>query len=269
MSGLRMPWQCHQVSEWPTFCNCWKKGRQTPAVADVLAPAAGACRASLWGCRSLRPHLTTRSTLIWTSPHLSRQTQGQRLALDPSSGGGHWQWHHDSEPVTVPQVCAERTMLPVGFLAGQLAAAGSPTYTSLHLACHVVWHLLFLACCSIKAEPDSSVKPGSPISVSAKVRRNQAPVAVVTLLVRINYAPEQQLPMTASGSPGGSLAVQPSYSQPASRWPGWQLLCAGCERHRRHLDLAASKDALLPSRPLLVLSQRCCGCVVSCCLHRC
>jgi hypothetical protein len=56
--------------------------------------------------------------------------------------------------------------------------------------------------CSIKAKPDSNVSPGSPIAVTAKVRRNQGAVSSVTLLVRINYAPEQQLPMTAEGSPG-------------------------------------------------------------------
>ena len=39
-------------------------------------------------------------------------------------------------------------------------------------------------------------------TVTAKVRHNQAPVSSVTLLVRINYAPEQQLPITAEGSPG-------------------------------------------------------------------
>jgi hypothetical protein len=41
--------------------------------------------------------------------------------------------------------------------------------------------------------------------VTAKVRRNQAPIADVTLLLRINYTPEQQIPMTASGDAGGCL----------------------------------------------------------------
>ena len=36
----------------------------------------------------------------------------------------------------------------------------------------------------------------------AKVRRNQAAVSSVTLLAGIDYAPEQQLLMTAEGSPG-------------------------------------------------------------------
>lgn len=61
--------------------------------------------------------------------------------------------------------------------------------------------------CSISADPDSAVSPGTPITVSTKLRRNQAPVAFATLLARVNYAPEQELPMTAGGDAGG--------------WSGW------------------------------------------------
>lgn len=57
-------------------------------------------------------------------------------------------------------------------------------------------------CCSIEAQPEGAVSPGTSISVSAKIRRNQAPVASVTLLVRAKYAAEQRIPMTASGAEG-------------------------------------------------------------------
>ena len=78
------------------------------------------------------------------------------------------------------------------------------------------------------------MKPGSPISVSAKVRRNQAPVAAVTLLVRINYAPEQQLPMTASGSPGGSFGC--------ASWQGSACWVQTIPL-KWHVDWAGSRDS--------------------------
>ena len=42
-------------------------------------------------------------------------------------------------------------------------------------------------------------------AVNAKVRSYRALVSSVTLLVRINYAPEQQQPMTAEGGPGEKI----------------------------------------------------------------
>jgi hypothetical protein len=58
--------------------------------------------------------------------------------------------------------------------------------------------------CSINAEPESVVTPGTAITVSTKLRPNQAPVASATLLLRVNYAPEQELPMTAGGRGAGT-----------------------------------------------------------------
>jgi hypothetical protein len=71
--------------------------------------------------------------------------------------------------------------------------------------------LVLVMCCSIEAQPESAVSPGTSISVSAKIRRNQAAVASVTLLALVNYEAEQRIPMTASGSEGvllDSPAVQ-------------------------------------------------------------
>lgn len=58
---------------------------------------------------------------------------------------------------------------------------------------------------SIKSKPEGAATAGSPITVTAKVRRNQAPVGSVVLLVRINYTPEQQIAMTAQEG-GGDAA---------------------------------------------------------------
>ena len=100
--------------------------------------------------------------------------------------------------------CAYSTVLgPLPMLLHSVF--GGPVRPHVCLShCYHCCHLCLLkpVPCSIKANPDSNVSPGSPIAVTAKVRRNQAAVASVTLLVRINYAPEQQLPMTAEGSPG-------------------------------------------------------------------
>jgi hypothetical protein len=174
-----------------------------------------------------------RPTPIWISQHLSRPTRQPKPAQGPSfEGGTAWgrvahyasacrrhgsvgQLQHVCN-VPPPQASACRRHGLVSQL--QLVAVRNapsppppphPPTQRLHRAdiafpctdrfCLCLWDLCD---CSIKANPDSNVNPGSPIAVSAKVRRNQAPVAAVTLLVRINYAPEQQLPMTAEGSPG-------------------------------------------------------------------
>lgn len=62
-------------------------------------------------------------------------------------------------------------------------------------------------CCSVKSEQDGQASAGTPITVTAKVRRNQAPIADVALLTRVNYAAEEQIPMTASDSPGGCMRL--------------------------------------------------------------
>lgn len=61
--------------------------------------------------------------------------------------------------------------------------------------------------CSIKAKPDGFVNAGTDLTITAKVRPNQAPIASVTLLARVNYNPEQELPMApkGDGTPGGVL----------------------------------------------------------------
>lgn len=60
---------------------------------------------------------------------------------------------------------------------------------------------------SVKAKPDAAIPPGTPITISAKVRRNQAPVTAVVLLTRVNFAPEQQIPMAAQGGGAGVLVA--------------------------------------------------------------
>lgn len=73
---------------------------------------------------------------------------------------------------------------------------------SYHSGMVAIEVVLALSCCSIKAKPDGPLPPGTPITVTAKVRRNQAPVAAVTLLARINYTPEQRIPMAAEAGAG-------------------------------------------------------------------
>lgn len=81
---------------------------------------------------------------------------------------------------------------------------------------------------SVEAKPSGAVSPGSPITVSAKVRPNQGAIAAVTLLVRTNYAPEQRISMTAEEEAGAwgcrvGLLVQRSAGAPID---GSRNVCA-------------------------------------------